>query len=282
MYAPSGGTTTIYSYVSSSSGAGTTTTTLAKGTGSQTGTVEVIQPSAGYVTITSYSSMDPSATPSTTTTLVTAMGSTTGTVEILYPSSTGYTTVTKVWASSTTSTTTVLQPSATTQGEVDIFVPACGSIKPNTNFKLTLFNSNNDTGNQVGLSKASTTAIGDLTRVAGGGTNSNATFYLDANCALWTTTGVTTATEQAYINTSSGGDPQFYFAKTVPTTNAAIPTCFVDNNGVFTCTRPPPAGSVSSFTLFYACPNYWRLGFTVPAPTASMTCFQINMQAVLA
>jgi hypothetical protein len=164
-------------------------------------------------------------------------------------------------------------------------VPACGSIKPNVNFHLQMdANSNNDFNYQVGLSRYSSSASYDQTRLQGTGTNKNATFYLDTSCALWTTTGNYSSTEQGYIDTSSAGDPQWYFttpSKLSATKNYAVPTCFVDGSGYFTCTRPPPAGTNSGYTLFYACPNFWRLGFEVPSKSSTgSSCFQINMLAL--
>lgn len=78
------GTVSTTYYVATNS-AGTTSTVAAHGTTS--GTYAVYTQSAGYATITSYSSMNPSATPSTITTLVTASGGQSGTVEYIYPSS---------------------------------------------------------------------------------------------------------------------------------------------------------------------------------------------------
>jgi hypothetical protein len=80
---PPGTYSTTY-YVATNS-AGTTSTVRASGT--TPGTYAVYTPSAGYATITSFSSLDPVATPSTITTLVTATNSQSGTIEYIYPSS---------------------------------------------------------------------------------------------------------------------------------------------------------------------------------------------------
>lgn len=246
--------------------------------------------SLGYTTITSYSSMNPTATPSTITTLVTASGNTQGTVEYIYPSSTGYTTVTFHWTSTTTSSTIKSTPTNNIPGEVDLYVPGCGSINPGVNFKLTLNASSyggaqnaNDSFDQVGISSGSPydgTQV-NKTLTKGTGTN-NATFYLDNNCELWTNTGATTSYEQGFVNvTNTAADPQFYFSAKVPTTGYAVPTCFVDANGYLNCFRPPPAGSTttSSYTVNYACPQYWRLGASIPSSNAN--CFQIYLQTQL-
>jgi hypothetical protein len=154
-----------------------------------------------------------------------------------------------------------------------------GYVKPNVNFKLQVDPSSvKDGGNYVGLTRRTNAAYDSpLLDNTATTANSNITFYLDSNCGLWTTNGITAATEQGYIDASLA-DPQWYFssqAQIKATASAAIPQCFVDSNYQMTCTRPPPANSASSFTLFYTCYTYWRLGFTVPS-----NCAQVYMKAV--
>lgn len=187
--------------------------------------------------------------------------------------------MTKIYSDSTSSTTTVAQPTNSADGEVDVYVPACGSIKPFQNFLLRMdSNSGENSGYGVGLSK-NTTGAYDMTGMYQTETKSNATFFLDSKCNLWTTSGVySTGQEQGFVDTSSpSADPQWYFGASLPsnTSNYALPTCFVDSSGYFTCTRPPPAGYTSSYTIFYSCPNYWRLGFTLPATK----CTQLYIKA---
>jgi len=141
-----------------------------------------------------------------------------------------------------------------------------------------------DSNYGVGLINNGTGSPYDKTAMqAASGSKNNATFYLDNNCNLWTASGqYYTGKEQGFVDTSSpSADPQWYFGENLPTisSNYALPTCFVDSNNYFTCTRPPPAGTNSSYTIFYACPNYWRLGFSLPGSGSGLTCYQLNIQA---
>jgi len=179
----------------------------------------------------------------------------------------------------------VAQPTNNVSGEIDVYVPACGSIKPYQNFQLQMDgNSGNQSNYGVGLiTNGSGTGYDKTAMRAATGSKSNVTFYLDNSCNLWTTSGqYSTGKEKGFIDTSSpSADPQWYFGASLPTNQAnyALPTCFVDTNNYFTCTRPPPPGTTSSFTIFYSCPNFWRLGFNLPPASSGLVCSQLNIRA---